>query len=126
MQIHEALRFSLNALRANSVRSFLTALGMVIGNASVILVVTISLTSRDFILEQIQGLGSNMIFAYYDVGGGAGTRVAADFIKMSDVEAVRQSLGGRIVAATGVINNNDRMLVNGREEDVTVVGSDQY
>jgi putative ABC transport system permease protein len=126
MQIREALRFSVSALRANSVRSFLTALGMVIGNASVILVVTISLTSRDYILEQIQGLGSNMIFAYYDVGGGTSTRVAADFIKMADVEAVRQNVGDRIVAATGVINNNDRMLVNGREEDVTVVGSDQY
>ncbi len=126
MQFREALRFSVHALRANSVRTLLTALGMVIGNASVILVVTISLTSRDYILEQIQGLGSNMIFAYYDVGGTASTRVAADFIKMSDVRAVRSQLADRIKAATGVINNNDRMLVNGRQEDVTINGSDQY
>ncbi len=126
MQFREALRFSVTALRANSVRSFLTALGMVIGNASVILVVTISLTSRDYILEQIQGLGSNMIFAYYDAGSSVTTRVAGDFIKSSDVDAVRELLPDRIVAATGVMNNNDRMLVNGREEDVTVVGSDQY
>ena len=38
---------SLHALRANKVRTFLTALGLVIGNASVILVVTISLTSTE-------------------------------------------------------------------------------
>jgi putative ABC transport system permease protein len=126
MHIREAFRFSVHALRANSVRSLLTALGMVIGNASVILVVTISLTSRDFILEQIQGLGSNMIFAYYEAGNVSSTRVAADFIKMGDVEAVRRQLAERIVAATGVMNHNDRMLVNGKEEDVTVVGSDQY
>ncbi|MGH9674491.1 MAG: ABC transporter permease, partial [Bryobacteraceae bacterium] len=56
----EALRFSLHALRSNRVRTVLTALGLVIGNASVILVVTISLTSRDYILEQIRGIGSNM------------------------------------------------------------------
>jgi putative ABC transport system permease protein len=43
----EALRSSLNALRANKFRAFLTGLGLMIGNASVILVVTISLTSRD-------------------------------------------------------------------------------
>jgi putative ABC transport system permease protein len=43
----EAVRSSVQALRANKFRAFLTALGLVIGNASVILVVTISLTSRD-------------------------------------------------------------------------------
>ena len=60
----EALRFSLQALRANKFRAFLTALGLVIGNASVILVVTISLTSRDYILEQIERIGSNLIYAH--------------------------------------------------------------
>ena len=38
---------------------------MAIGTASVILVVTISLTSRDYILEQVQGIGSNIIFAFH-------------------------------------------------------------
>ncbi len=46
MHIGEAFRFSLRALDADRVRTFLTALGMVIGNASVILVVTISLTTQ--------------------------------------------------------------------------------
>ena len=60
MDIREALRFSYQSLRANKVRTLLTALGLVIGNASVILVVTISLTSRDYILDQIRGIGSNL------------------------------------------------------------------
>ena len=55
MFLGEAVRFSAQALRANPIRSLLTGLGMVIGTASVILVVTISLTSRDYILEQVQG-----------------------------------------------------------------------
>src|SRR5512142_3500794 len=102
MFLGEAIRFSAQALRANPVRSFLTGLGMVIGTASVILVVTISLTSRDYILEQIQGIGSNMIFAYYEAGGQSSATSAGDFIHMSDVEAVRDQLGGRIIAATGI------------------------
>lgn len=123
----EALRFSWQALRANKVRTLLTALGLVIGNASVILVVTISLTSRDYILEQIRGIGSNMIYAYYEAGTQTATSVDADFVKMADVEAVRQQLGGRIVAATGVMTNYDRMVIGGREQDVAVLGSDdQY
>jgi len=127
MFIGEALSFSIQALRANKVRTFLTALGLVIGNASVILVVTISLTSRDYILDQIRGIGSNMIYAQYEAGNNTSAKVDADFIKIADVEAVRQQLGDRIMAATGIMTNFDRMLIQGKEEDVRVIGSDdQY
>ncbi|HSB16264.1 MAG TPA: ABC transporter permease [Bryobacteraceae bacterium] len=126
MHLGEALRFSLHALRANKLRTFLTSLGMVIGNASVILVVTISLTSRDYILEQIRGIGSNIVYAYYETGGKSAAEVEADFVKLSDVDAVRQQLDSRIVAATGVMTNYDRMLIEGREEDVKVIGTDEH
>ena len=122
----EALKFSAQALRANPVRSVLTALGMVIGVASVILVVTISLTSRDYILQQIQGIGSNIVFAYYAAGGQSSVKSDADYVKVGDVEAVRQQLGDRIVAATGVMTNYDRMVIGNREEDIKVNGADQY
>src|SRR5436190_1304879 len=126
MNFGEALRFSVQALRANTVRSFLTCLGMMIGNASVILVVTISQTSQDYILEQIRGIGSNMIYAYYETGSQAQSKSQADFIKQQDVEAVRGELGRRIVAVTGVMSNTDRILITGKEQDVKVIGSDQY
>src|SRR5438309_205979 len=95
--LSEAFRFSAQALRANPVRSLLTALGMMIGTASVILVVTISLTSRDYILEQVQGIGSNIIFAYYANAGGSSV-ADADYIKMPDVQTIRQELTSDIVA----------------------------
>lgn len=126
MQAGEALRFSIQALRANPVRSLLTCLGMLIGNASVILVVTISLTGREFILGQVQAIGSNMIFAYYEAGSQEATRYDGDFIKIADVEAVRTQLGDRIVAATGVITNRDTILIGGRPRDVNIIGSDQH
>src|ERR1700721_617831 len=118
----EAIRFSFHALRANKFRAFLTALGLVIGNASVILVVTISLTSRNYILDQIQRIGSNIIYAQYEAGNNGSIAAAdADYIKESDVEAVRDKLGSRIVAATGVMNSLDRMRIDGREEDVAII-----
>ena len=123
----EALRLSFQALRANKVRAFLTALGLVIGNASVILVVTISLTSRDYILDQIQRIGSNLIYAQYDAGNNPAMAAAqADYIKIADVDAVRDQLGSRIVAATGVMNSFDRIRIQGGEQDVAIIGSDQY
>src|SRR5947209_3839950 len=127
MQIHEALSFSWQALRTNPVRSFLTGLGMVIGTASVILVVTISLTSQNYILEQIEGVGSNMIFASYEVGSQqSSAEVNADFVKLADVQAVRDQLADRIVAATGIESNIDSMFINGKEERLLVIGSDEY
>ncbi|MEO8028470.1 MAG: ABC transporter permease [Bryobacteraceae bacterium] len=123
----ETVRASLQALSANRVRTLLTALGLVIGNASVILVVTISLTSRDYILAQIQRIGSNLIYAQYEAGNNpSSAAVDADFIKIADVDEVRRQLGSRIVAATGVMNNFDRIRVNGRDEDVSIIGSDEY
>src|SRR5689334_22436373 len=126
MQFAESLSFSLQALRANKFRSFLTALGLVIGNASVILVVTISITSRDYILDQIRGIGSNLIYAQYSAGTNTSTKVDADFIKLADIEAVRQQFGPRIVAATGVMTNYGRLLISGKEQDISVIGSDEY
>jgi putative ABC transport system permease protein len=124
MFLGEALNFSAQALRANPFRSFLTGIGMVIGTASVILVVTISLTSRDYILEQVQGIGSNIIFAYYANAGGSSV-ADADYVKMADVQAIRQNLTSDIVAATGVMSNFDRILIGGKEQDVKVIGTDQ-
>jgi putative ABC transport system permease protein len=127
MHYGEALSFSFQALRQNPVRSLLTGLGMMIGTASVILVVTISLTSQSYILEQIEGVGSNMIFASYEVGSQqSSSEVNADFVKMADIQAMRDQLAGRIVAATGIESNIDSMFINGKEERLLVIGSDEY
>jgi len=120
----EALRFSFYALQANKVRTFLTALGLVIGNASVILVVTISLTSRDYVIEQIRGIGSNLIIAYFEAGNRTGVSVDADFVKIADVDATRVALGKRATAVTGVMTIYDQMVIDGKERDVKIIGSD--
>jgi putative ABC transport system permease protein len=127
MQLGEAFDFSFQALKSNPVRSMLTGLGMVIGTASVILVVTISLTSQTYILQQIEAVGSNMVFAQYQVGSQqTATPVDADYIKLSDVDQVRQQLADKIIAVTPIMNNFDRMVIQGKEQDVLIVGSDQY
>jgi putative ABC transport system permease protein len=123
--LKESFRFSLHALLSNKVRTLLTALGMVIGNASVILVVTISLSSRDYILDQISGIGSNLIYAYFDLGTQDARAAVADFVKISDLEAVRRELGPRIRAATGVMVGNDTIVVNGVPRSVMIIGTDQ-
>jgi len=124
MFLAEAVRFSAQALRANPVRSLLTGLGMVIGTASVILVVTISLTSRDYILQQVEGVGSNIIFAYNVTAAGASTS-EADYVKMADIDAIRRELAGDIIASTGVMSTFDGMLVGGKQREIKIIGTDE-
>ena len=51
----------------------------------------------------------------------------ADFIKIADINAIRDALGSEIVAATGVMQTSSRIVINGRERDVTINGTDdQY
>jgi putative ABC transport system permease protein len=126
MNLTEAIRFSLQALQANRLRTFLTALGLIIGNASVILVVTISLASKDLILDQIRGIGSNLIYAQFEAGGQSGAKVDSDFVKISDVKAIREELAHDITAATAVMPSSDRIVINGRERDVSINGIDEY
>ena len=125
MKLAEAIGFSINSLRANRLRTFLTALGLIIGNASVILVVTISLASKDLILDQIRGVGSNLVYANYEAGGQNSAKVEADFVKLSDVQALRDSLGNEIVAATSVMPSHDQIVVNGRVREVPIDGVDE-
>lgn len=52
---------AIDALRANKLRASLTSLGVIIGSASIVLVVTVALTSRKFVLSQIEAVGSNLV-----------------------------------------------------------------
>lgn len=126
MPFRDSLRFAWQALKANRIRTLLTALGLVIGNASVILVVTISLTGQDYILDQIRGIGSNLVIAYYSQNSRNATEVASNYVKWSDVEAIRRTLGTRIIAATGITTTSDNIVINGKEREVRINGSDEY
>src|SRR5258708_18355393 len=62
MHIREALAVAVDALRANKVRAVLTSIGVIIGSASIVLVVTVALTSQKFVISQIEAMGSNLVW----------------------------------------------------------------
>ncbi len=122
MLVSEAIQFSVQALRAHPVRSLLTGIAMAIGTASVILVVSISLTGRDYILSEVEGIGSNLIFAYYSGLGPDSPTSDADGIKLSDLEAVRQEPS--VAAATGVMTDVTQLRIDGKEQDIRLNSTD--
>jgi putative ABC transport system permease protein len=119
----EIMRFAYDTFCTNKVRFMLTALGMVIGTASLILVVTIGMTGKQYILGQIQAIGANMIYVYYEGGGsGSVSTVSQDYLTVNDMNAVREQVTG-IRAASPMVQLNDRIGVgNGKERDILVLG----
>ena len=69
LAIGEVVAFAYDTFCSNKVRFMLTALGMVIGTASLILVVTVGLTARQYVFNLIQGIGANLIWVEYKGGG---------------------------------------------------------
>ena len=61
MDFRETVSVAIDALRANKLRAMLTSLGVIIGSASIVLVVTVALTSKKFVLSQIEAVGSNLV-----------------------------------------------------------------
>jgi putative ABC transport system permease protein len=120
LALGEILSFSYDTFRGNKVRFALTALGMVIGTAALILVVTIGLSGRQYVLGQIQAAGSNMIHAEYSSAGvRAGTQ---DSLTVDDVRAVQEQVRS-IVAASPFLALNDRIGIgNGKQQDMLVLG----
>ena len=113
----EMARFAYNTFRADKVRFSLTALGVAIGTASLILVVTIVMTGKQYVLDQIQGIGVNMIVIEYQ-GGDRGS----DFLTIGDMHAVIQQVPG-IMAASPVVPLRERLPIGlGQERDLQVLG----
>ena len=122
LAIGEIMSFAYDTFCTNKVRFALTALGMVIGTASLILVVTIGMTGRQYALRQIQSIGTNEIWAEYQGGTERIGNSAPDLLTMSDLEAIRRDVPG-IMAASPVLQLNDRVAVgNGKERDLVILG----
>ena len=122
LALGEIFSFAYDTFLSNKIRFALTALGMVIGTASLILVTTIGLTGKQYILNQIQAIGANLVYAEYESGGQRITNTGLDPLTIDDVQAVLREVPG-IAAASPVVPLFERVPVgNGKERDLQVLG----
>src|ERR1700740_2680490 len=107
--LSEILNFVFDSFCSNKLQFTLTALAMAVGTASVILVATIGLTGKQYILRQLQAIGTNMIYADYQ-GGTNHIDSTPDPMTIDDVQAVREQVPS-VVAASPTVNLVDRIRV---------------
>jgi len=117
----ETWQVALDALRANKVKAALTMLGVVIGSACIVLVVTVALSGKQYILAQIEGVGANIVYAEFVRAGVKDSAVLSDELSLADMEAVRAGIPQVAeVAATREIPQT--VVVEGVERPVALVG----
>src|ERR1700756_1752562 len=129
MLLSEILKLAIDSFRASKLRFALTALGMVIGTASVILVVTIGLTGKRFILNEIQKIGTNEVEVEYSGGGATGAErvLYTDYLTREDERAVLSRVPS-VTYSSPVLEAHDRISFGGGVvKDTLVLGvSPQY
>jgi putative ABC transport system permease protein len=123
MDLHETFSVALDALRANKLRATLTSLGVIIGSASIVLVITVALTSRRFVLQQIESVGSNLVWTEMLKTPDKAQPLSHE-LTLDDMEAIRTSVP-QVVQVAGVRELPMSVVAQGVERPVNLVGVTQ-
>ena len=123
MDLHETFSVALDALRANKLRATLTSLGVIIGSASILLVITVALTSRRFVLQQIESVGSNLVWTEMLKTPDKAQPLSHE-LTLDDMEAIRTSVP-QVVQVAGVRELPMSVVAQGVERPVNLVGVTQ-
>jgi putative ABC transport system permease protein len=119
----EVVAMAADRFRKNPVQTSLTLAGFIVGTASIILVVSLGLTGRGYVLAQIEGVGSRLVWANYrgTVTSGV-SRANEDFINESDVKAVaaRTDL---FTGVTGLVTVRGSVSVQSQVKTLTALGA---
>ena len=114
--IQEILRNSTQALLRNWGRAVLTSLSMVVGTASLVLVVVVGISGRAYTLEQIRGVGTNLIMV--DNGGAPVT----ERINFADLDAIRREIPN-VKNSAPVITAWPMLTIEGITHRVVMIGT---
>jgi putative ABC transport system permease protein len=122
MLLSEIARLAIDSFRTAKVRFLLTALGMAIGTASLILVVAISATGRQYILSEIQGIGTNLVYLEYSGGGsGAVSNSQTDFLTFDDERSIDEAVPS-VAQSSVVLEMRQDISIDGATHEVLVLG----
>lgn len=119
-----AFLLALREVRRNVMRSFLTILGIVIGVAAVITMVTLGNGATAKVTEQISSLGTNLLELRPGQGhrGPGGTRSTADMFEIKDVQAIDREISG-VAAVAPVASQSSQVIYGNQNWSTTVTGS---
>lgn len=125
MKLRDLYAVSVQSLQRSRGRTLLSMLGIVIGIASVILVLSIGRAAQMYIQNQISSLGSDLIFVESGQPldkGGAASPIVKEVIKEKDYKDIRRQ--SWVEHSVGIILKQDEASGNGQSYSISVWGTD--
>jgi putative ABC transport system permease protein len=119
----ETLETALHRFRTHPVQMGLTLAGLIVGTAAIILIVALGLTGRGFVMAQIEGVGSHLIWAEYEGTVTSGvSRTLDDHITEADARAIaeREDLFSGV---TPLVELRGRVSVLSHAANVSILGT---
>ncbi|HEX2861332.1 MAG TPA: ABC transporter permease [Lacunisphaera sp.] len=126
MRFANVITVALRALRRNILRSVLTALGIIIGIAAVIAVVSIGNGAKAQVEASIASLGQNIISVFpgnFTAGGVRGGFGSASSLTVEDADAILREVAG-VAAISPEMRDRSQILANGLNWNSQIVGED--
>src|SRR4030042_4229625 len=128
MRFSDPIKIALSNLVAAKFRSFLTILGIVSGTASVIIIIAVGTSAQELILDQVRGIGSNLIGVLPGASEESGPPASAlgggiTTLKYDDLKArLRKNNVPNVVDGTEYISGNDTVQYEGKDKNYTFQG----
>lgn len=118
-----AFLLAVRAIQRNLLRSFLTVLGIVIGVAAVVTMVTLGNGATQMVTQSISSLGSNLLVMRPSQRLGPGSNTAGSIsFRMHDIEALREQIPG-LQAIAPSVSRSITLVSDGKNWSTSVVGT---
>lgn len=123
MFTRETFATAMHRFRTHPVQTALTLAGLVVGTSAIIIIVALGLTGRTFVMSQIEGVGSHLIWASYEGTVTSGvSRTTEDQITDADVRSI-EARADLFSGVTPLVELHGTVSVLSRALDVSVLGT---
>ncbi|HEU4324923.1 MAG TPA: ABC transporter permease [Roseiflexaceae bacterium] len=124
--VWEIVRLALDSLRANKMRALLTMLGVIIGVASVVALISLGAGASNAITGEIEAIGTNVLTIMPQSPGSRGPGgpggAAPDSLTLADYQAI-SDLGLPLAAIAPVFNASARIVAPATDTSASVIGT---
>lgn len=123
MSILESIRVALTSIAANKLRAILTMLGIIIGVGAVIALLALGNAVQTLVAQELQGLGSNLVFIFPGTGNPEQNRRVPPELTNEDIAALADPLNVPSALAVGAQYTRSATIVySGASFDGRVAG----
>ena len=126
IELKTILKIAIRAIQANKMRSVLTSLGIIIGVAAVIILLSIGNGTQKSIQDEMRSMGTNLVMIRSGASTSGGARMgrgSQPTLKNGDADAIQEKIAA-IRLAVPVVNDSGQLIYGSTNWSTSIVGTD--